>query len=55
MRLQGFPWKKLQTCEFLAFYYDTYLAFWHVVFFKSIVQMGFEGRDAGVAVRGERE
>lgn len=46
--------EKLQTCEFLAF---TMIPIWHfsMLFFLSIVQMGVEWRDAGVAVRRERE
>lgn len=44
--------EKLQTCEFLALlsYLSGILACWIL----GIVQMGFEWRDAGVAVRGER-
>lgn len=48
------PLEKLQTCEFLALlsYLSGILA---CCFFLGIVQMGFEWRDAGVAVRRERE
>jgi len=48
------PLEELQTSEFLAF---TMIPIWYfsMLFFWSIVQMGFEGRDAGVVVRRERE
>lgn len=53
MRLQGFPWRNFRLVNSLPF---TMIPIWHfsMLFFLSIVQMGFEGRDAGVAVRGER-
>lgn len=54
MRLQGFPWRNFRLVNSLP-YYDTYLSgILACCFFLSIVQMGFEGRDAGVVVRGER-